>query len=63
MYLVQGDCYLKIQNNVLGESQDYSTAMPPQEKGQQTESYLKEVLDKKNLVPPTTLSSPKSSTY
>ena len=37
-FYVQGDCCMKIQNDVFGESQDYNTKMSRQEKRQQAAS-------------------------
>ena len=37
-FSVQGDCYMKIQNDVFGKGQDYNTVMLRQGKRQRVES-------------------------
>ena len=37
-FYVQGDCYMKVQNNVFGKSLDYNTTMSRQQKHQRAET-------------------------
>ena len=53
---------MKVEN-VFTKIQDYNTTISSQGKLQRVESLLKEVFDKKILIPPTTHSSAKYTTY